>query len=92
MPHEEVLRRVTASNGLCEQAEELFRGGSIPATWRCQFCPLFYSLGGRPADVGCRSLRDPLIEAIRQGNKDLARARAAGILTILEEIPASASQ
>jgi hypothetical protein len=87
---EEALRQVTASNGLCEHAEEVARESTFPTAWRCQVCPLFYSLGARSADVGCCSLHDPLIDAIRQGNTELARARIAGVLCILEEMPFSA--
>lgn len=91
LPREEALRQATASSGLCEHAEEVARASPFPTAWRCQVCPLFYSLGARRADAGCCGLLDPVIDAIRQGNKDLARARIAGLLCILDEAPFSAS-
>jgi hypothetical protein len=78
---------VTASNSLCEYAEELLQDTPLPTAWRCHCCPLFYALGGGTLDVGCRSLRDPLIEAIQRGDVNAARARVAGILQLLKELP-----
>jgi hypothetical protein len=72
---------------LCERSEELFQERDAPATTRCQFCPLFYALGGRPQDVGCRSVLDPLLTSIREGDRDAARVQVATMIRTLEEMP-----
>jgi len=86
-PPEEVLRQLTSMTALCERSEELFRDRSAPAAWRCQSCPLFHALGGRPIDVGCRSVRDPIITAVRAGDLALARAEVDEVIRLLEEMP-----
>jgi hypothetical protein len=55
---------------------------------RCEFCPLFHQLGGKPEDVGCQSIVDPIIAAVRAGDRDTARAQAAAALRTLERMPA----
>jgi anti-anti-sigma factor len=84
---QEVLRLLTSMTALCERSEELFQERSAPATARCQFCPLFYALGGRPDDVGCQSILNPLIEAVRGNNPDSARAQVAAVIRTIEELP-----
>jgi anti-anti-sigma factor len=86
-PPEEVLRQVTGMTGLCERSEELFEKRSTPAGARCQFCPLFYELGGQPEDIGCKSVLDPMIEAVREGENERARAQIDALICILEEMP-----
>jgi anti-anti-sigma regulatory factor len=86
-PAEEVLRKLTSSQGFCEHADELFQRRAFPAAWRCQLCPLFHAMGGRPVDLGCRSLREPVIEAIQRGDLNGARAQVAEILRTLWELP-----
>jgi anti-anti-sigma factor len=83
----EVLRLLTSVTALCERSEELFQERSAPATFRCQFCPLFYALGGREEDVGCQSTLNPLIEAVRASNPDSARAQVATVIRTIEEMP-----
>jgi anti-anti-sigma factor len=85
----EVLRLLTSMTALCERSEELFRERSTPASSRCQFCPLFYTLGGRPEDLGCQSILNPLIEAVRAGSPDSARAQVAAVIRTIEEMPLS---
>lgn len=84
---EEVLRQLTSMSALCERSEELFREGDAPVATRCRFCPLFYALGGRSQDVGCRSVLDPLLAAVRTGDLDAARAQVAALIRTLEEMP-----
>jgi anti-sigma B factor antagonist len=86
-PAEEVLRALTMTTALCHRAEEVFRLRPKPAAWPCQFCPLFYALGGRPEDVGCRSLLDPIIAAIRAGERANARALIDRAIHRLEAMP-----
>jgi anti-sigma B factor antagonist len=84
---EEVLRQLTSMFALCERSEELYQESDAPATSRCQFCPLFYALGGRSQDVGCRSALDPLLAVVRAGDRDAARAQVAAMIRTLEEMP-----
>jgi anti-anti-sigma regulatory factor len=89
---EEVLGYLTAMTSLCERAEQSFRQRVWPATWRCQLCPLFHALGGRPQDVGCRSLQDPVIAAVRAGDLIRARALVDATIRLLEELPLPESE
>jgi anti-anti-sigma factor len=86
-PAEELLRDLTMMTALCERAEELFQHRDRPAAWRCQFCPLFHALGGRPHDVGCRSLLDPIIAAVRAGDLTTARDQVDPLIRLLEAMP-----
>jgi anti-anti-sigma factor len=74
----EAVRLLTSMTALCERSEELYQERSAPATARCQFCPLFYALGGRAGDVGCQSILDPILQAVRSDNRDWARANIGG--------------
>src|SRR2546426_187209 len=55
-PPKELLHQLTSMTALCERAEELFQQGPAPSpaarvsASRCQFCPLFYALGGHTED------------------------------------------
>jgi anti-anti-sigma factor len=84
---EEVLHLLTSMTALCDRSEELFQARSLPATSRCQFCPLFHALGGHPEDVGCRSIRDPIIESLRAGDRETARAEVAAVIRTIEQMP-----
>lgn len=81
---ETALRMMTSMSALCELSEELFQDRSEAAHARCRFCPLFYALGGRPEDVGCRSILDPVIDAVESGNLAEARERVAAIIRTIE--------
>jgi anti-anti-sigma regulatory factor len=89
---EMVLAYLTAMTALCERAEKSFRQRRWPATWRCQLCPLFHALGGRPHDVGCRSLQDPVIDAVRAGDRVRARALIDATIHFLQELPLPESE
>jgi anti-anti-sigma factor len=86
-PQEEVLRQITAMTPLCERSEELLHELPAPATPQCHVCPLFYAIGGEPEDVGCRSVLDPILHAVRAGDRDLARIRLTEIIRTIEEMP-----
>jgi anti-anti-sigma factor len=84
---EEALRQMTTMTALCERSETLFQERTPPVASRCQFCPLFYELGGQAADVGCRSVLNPVIAAVRDGDRERARAQVANLIRLLEEMP-----
>jgi hypothetical protein len=83
---EEVLRLLTSMFALCERSETLFQERDECATYRCQFCPLFYALGARPEDVGCHSMLEPLIQAVRVNDPASARAQVAEVIRTIEEL------
>jgi hypothetical protein len=78
---------MSSMTALCERAEEFFQEPPIAAGTRCQLCPLFYALGGRQADVGCQSVLGPIMDAVRAGRTDAARARVAELIRTIEEMP-----
>jgi anti-anti-sigma factor len=86
-PPEELMRQLTTMVALCERSQELFEESPEGARVRCQFCPLFHALGGRPADIGCRSVLDPILAAVRAENKGLARDQVARMIHTLETMP-----
>lgn len=86
-PAAEALHLLTSTTSLCDRAEELYQANSAPARARCQFCPLFHTLGGRPEDVGCRSILDPIIAALRAGDRDTARAAVSAVIHTIEQMP-----
>jgi anti-sigma B factor antagonist len=86
VPEEEVLRQLTSMTALCDRSEELFQQQPGSATARCEFCPLFYALDGRPQDLGCRSVLDPILAAVQQGEPEAARTRIAEMIHTLEEM------
>jgi anti-anti-sigma factor len=84
---EETLRLLTSMMGFCERSEELFQERRAKAEVRCQFCPLFSALGGRSEDIGCRSILEPIIEAVREGLRESAGAQVAKVIRLIEEMP-----
>lgn len=84
---EEALRLITSMFALCDLSEELFEARDRPAHARCGFCPLFYSLGARQQDLGCRSALDPLLDAVRAGDQETARAGIDGMMRLIAEMP-----
>lgn len=86
-PKEEILRQLTSLFALCESSEELLQEAGPAVGSRCQFCPLFYALGGRPQDVGCRSVLDPIVEAVRTDDVNHASAQIGEVIRTLEEMP-----
>jgi hypothetical protein len=87
---DEVLRLLTSMTALCERSEEILQerraaGLADSGTPRCQFCPLFKTLGGQPEDLGCRSLLDPIIAAVKSGDIDSAGAQVLAVLHMLHE-------
>ena len=71
---------------LCERAVELLqlRRGHTDA--HCHLCPLFYALGGRDADLQCRSIRGPLLNALRQHDPVKASRLAREIVETLRSL------
>jgi hypothetical protein len=86
-PLQELLHQLTSMTALCQRSEELFQERSTPATARCEFCPLFHALGGRPEDVGCQSILQPLIDSLRAGNRESARDQLAHVIRTIEVMP-----
>jgi anti-anti-sigma regulatory factor len=86
-PQAEVLQLLTSMTGLCERAEELYQESPAPGTPRCLFCPLFHALGGAPGDVGCRSRIDPILAAVRAGDREDARAKVDEVIRLMELMP-----
>jgi anti-anti-sigma factor len=82
----EVERRLTAMTAFCESAEAIHREHRTPSSYRCLHCPLFYEAGGRPTDVGCRSLRDPILAALRVGDRETARSFVDQTTFLIEEM------
>jgi len=85
-PDEEVLRQLTSMTALCDRSEELFQQQPGSAIARCEFCPFFYALDGRPEDLGCRSVLDPILAAVQQRETEAARTRIAELIHTLEEM------
>jgi anti-anti-sigma factor len=86
-PTEAVGRQLTAMTALCDRAEAIFETDP-DADVRCRFCPLFHALGGRPEDVGCRSVLDPMLAAVLHGDTVSAREQVAALIRTLEQMPA----
>lgn len=84
-PAENLLRPITSMHGLCQRAEEALPASSVET--RCRVCPLFHALGGRPEDLGCRSEKDPMVQALLAGDRAAARARIARLIRVMEELP-----
>lgn len=95
---DDVLRLLTSMTALCERSEEVlqehqelvatgFPPPNEAGVERCQFCPLFEALGGRPEDLGCRSLLDPIIAAVKAGDLTAAGAQVQGVIHLLRRIP-----
>lgn len=84
---EEALRQMTSMFALCERAEELYLHRREPAYARCQFCPLFAALGGQDRDLGCRSVLEPMVEAVRAGDRDGARAKIRELAKLIAALP-----
>jgi hypothetical protein len=89
-PPDEIVRLLTCPTALCDRSEAFFRDGSRAATSRCEFCPLFHRLGGRPDALGCVSLVDPIIAAVQARDLTAAHSEVAGAVAILEKIRAGA--
>jgi len=87
VPAEELMRRLTAMTALCERSAKILRERSIPARWYCQSCPLFHALGGKPGDIGCRSVRDPVIAAVRAGDLATAKTFIDEVIRLVETMP-----
>jgi anti-sigma B factor antagonist len=93
----DILYHVTSPTPLCERAETAFQErpwlpndrSDLPgaAASRCQFCPLFDVLGARQEDVGCRSLLEPMIQALYSQDWPAARDLVARVIRTLEAMP-----
>lgn len=84
---EEALRLMTSMFALCDRAEELFAEHPDRVEARCQFCPLFQTLGGRREDLGCRSVLEPLIDAVRVGAGSLAQTKIGELTRLIAQMP-----
>jgi anti-anti-sigma factor len=90
--NEQVLHELTSMTPLCDRAEELFREHANQEEVRCEFCPLFHALGGTPKEVGCESVLRPLVEALRAGDRETARAQVSALIRTIEEIPVASER
>jgi anti-anti-sigma factor len=86
VPVEDTLRQVTSMFAFCERAEGIASAEGLSGP-RCQVCPLYHALGAHPEDIGCRSILDPLVEALSAGQGEWARARIAAIIDLIEALP-----
>lgn len=84
---DEALRLLTSRFALCELSATQFHAAGEAAHAHCQFCPLFQALGGRRADLGCRSVLDPLLDAIRSGHLDAARKIIDRLIELIAAMP-----
>jgi anti-anti-sigma factor len=100
---DDLLRLLTSMTALCERSEEIlqeheglvatgFPPPSEAGLARCHFCPLFKALGGQQADLGCRSLLDPIIAAVKANNLPAARAQVLAVIETLQRIPLSVEE
>jgi anti-sigma B factor antagonist len=83
----EIERDLTSMTALCDRAEAIFESRPGDTDVRCRFCPLFHALGARPEDIGCRSVLDPIREAVRRGDTDSARKQVTALIDTLEQMP-----
>jgi anti-anti-sigma regulatory factor len=84
------------SEEVLQEHEELVATGFPPPSeaghprsgWiaRCHFCPLFQALGGQPEDLGCRSLLDPIIAAVKAVDLTSAGAQVQAVIDTLRKI------
>lgn len=90
-PPEESIRQLTSMFGLCDRAEAIFQGRSREqggsAVLRCECCPLFFRLGARFQDYGCRSVLDPILSQIRAHDFDAARTRLTDLIEMISTMP-----
>lgn len=86
-PHpQEALRIATSTSAFCDLSEELYEKRAEAADAHCRYCPLFYALGGRRRDLGCRSVLEPIIDAILEGDIEGARARVDALIRLIAEM------
>jgi anti-anti-sigma regulatory factor len=83
----ELLRRVSGMHGTCRRAESLVEPEGGYRLTRCLLCPLFYALGGDDEDIGCRSVREPIMHALIAGDSDRARALVARLIDQIGRMP-----
>jgi anti-anti-sigma factor len=86
-PTELVLNELISMTPLCDRSAELHREHADPEEVRCECCPLFHALGAGPEDIGCESVLRPMIEALRAGDRETARAQVSALIRTIEEIP-----
>lgn len=83
----EVMQQMTGFHPLCERSEEMLQGKHVPDGIRCRLCPLFAALGGRQEDVGCISIRSPIMKALASGDVNSARRLMQRVIALLEAMP-----
>jgi len=83
-PAGEVERLLTSMHSLCRRAEAIEEEAGVGT--RCVFCPLFKKLGGRRADVGCESLLQPILGALRARDRATAKAQVTDAIRLIESM------
>lgn len=86
-PVDAAMRRIVEKHALCRRAEELLQTRTSREGPRCYLCPLFHTLGGRPQDVGCQSLTQPMLEALLRGDRGGARLQVKRLIHLVETMP-----
>ncbi|HEU4752126.1 MAG TPA: STAS domain-containing protein [Armatimonadota bacterium] len=86
-PPEKALRILTGMFGLCERSEAEFGEHGEQAHSRCQFCPLYEALGGEPRHTGCRSVLDPIIDAVQAGDTAAADRKICDLMDLIRSMP-----
>jgi anti-anti-sigma factor len=81
------LQLLTSMSDFCCLAEAAFAEHGAPGTVRCQYCPLYYELGGCCSEIGCRATLRPIEESLRRGDRETARLRVAKLIQTLEQMP-----
>jgi anti-anti-sigma factor len=86
---EELVRNLTGLFALCHRAESDLEaaGPGAAGCARCQFCPLFYQLGGTQSELGCGSALDRLLQCTRAGDWEGLREGVEGIIREIERMP-----
>lgn len=85
-PPAEIERLLTSMHGLCHRSEEASVASGCGSRTRCHSCPLFHRLGGRPQDIGCESLLQPIIQSLLDRDRLRASCQVRQVIRLLEQM------